>query len=919
MNRNARMINNALNLRDPQTESLEIFETICDTLQLKKEVDLKNELEKIKALFPTLSDFERSFPSVCFSLATGIGKTRLMGAFIAYLYYEKGFKNFFVMAPNLTIYNKLKSDFSNSGSTKYVFKGLDAFVSPPRIIDGDNYGNVTQTSNINNDVIINIFNIAKLNSESKTNDGKPARIKRLNEILGESYFDYLVGIDDLCILMDESHHYHADKSFDVINELKPILGIEVTATPQIQKGATTIKFKNVVYEYSLAHALKDEKYIKVPNVATRKDFNPDQYKSDPWELDRIKLKDGITAHILTQAALEVYARTTNKPVVKPFVLVVAKDTDHSKQIFEYVISNSFMSEAYKNKVIEINSSQKGAEKDGNIAQLLSLESIDNKIEIVIHVNMLKEGWDVNNLYTIIPLRTSASDTLTEQTIGRGLRLPYGERTGNLEVDRLTIVSHDKYEAIIKIAEDPNSLVRRFYFIDPNENESDDQIETMELSSKINDFIYGESFAEQMSIYITDDAKVDKDEKKEVVKFISHTAYKTVLEVNKTIKNINEVKDEAIQKMMINSVLGLTQQKFPQLKLTAEDIAKCVQKTVEQVSQVLTDIIIPIPQAIVQPIVEVVQGFNKFDLDIRFINYQPSIDDKLMITELKEDGKTIYSDMSFINAKEIDLPENAILKHLMLKDNIDYVTYADFIYELIEQLKEHLMSYLKDEEKVKKALVQFRTQIVETIYAQMNEHFYKEETNYKTADMRPFCEIIPSFGGKYITDDIYDYRSTIAGEKVKSKIFKGFTKSCHTLYKFKNNTEKTFAMILERNNEPQRWLCPSRNQFNIYYDKHSDSRYQPDFIVETKNCIYMVETKDVRNLNDPVVVKKAKAATEYCRAATEFNKKHGGKQWRYALISHENVRLSNGFDFIMKNRYKFDGEVVMNNERNIKIF
>ncbi len=57
---------------------------------------------------------------------------------------------------------------------------------------------------------------------------------------------------------------------------------------------------------------------------------------------------------------------------------------------------------------------------------MSLES-DDKTEIVIHVNKLKEGWDVTNLYTIVPLRASASDILTEQTLGRGLRLPYGER------------------------------------------------------------------------------------------------------------------------------------------------------------------------------------------------------------------------------------------------------------------------------------------------------------------------------------------------------------------------------------------------------------------------------------------------------------------------------------------------------------
>lgn len=120
--------------------------------------------------------------------------------------------------------------------------------------------------------------------------------------------------------MDESHHYHADKSFAVINELNPVLGVELTATPQVQKGATAIKFQNVVYEYSIAHALNDEKYVKVPMVVTRKDFHPDQYTPD--QLDHEKLRDGIRLHKDTKSKLEIYARTYGKRIVKPFVLVV---------------------------------------------------------------------------------------------------------------------------------------------------------------------------------------------------------------------------------------------------------------------------------------------------------------------------------------------------------------------------------------------------------------------------------------------------------------------------------------------------------------------------------------------------------------------------------------------------------------------
>ena len=104
-------IANRLSLRSPQRESLEILDRICDLLSLSKNQDSTPALAAIRAEFANVTDFERDFPSLCFALATGIGKTRLMGAFIAYLHQAEGIRHFFVLAPNLTIYNKLIPDF----------------------------------------------------------------------------------------------------------------------------------------------------------------------------------------------------------------------------------------------------------------------------------------------------------------------------------------------------------------------------------------------------------------------------------------------------------------------------------------------------------------------------------------------------------------------------------------------------------------------------------------------------------------------------------------------------------------------------------------------------------------------------------------------------------------------------------------
>src|ERR1700736_3472171 len=113
-----------------------------------------------------VTDFERDFPSVCFALATGVGKTRLMGAFIGYLHLVHGLNNFFVLAPNLTIYNKLITDFTPN-TPKYVFQGIAEFaVDAPLIVTGDNYASSAGT--LFDELIrckVNIFNISKINTE----------------------------------------------------------------------------------------------------------------------------------------------------------------------------------------------------------------------------------------------------------------------------------------------------------------------------------------------------------------------------------------------------------------------------------------------------------------------------------------------------------------------------------------------------------------------------------------------------------------------------------------------------------------------------------------------------------------------------------------------------------------------------------
>jgi type III restriction enzyme len=105
-----------------------------------------------------------------------------------------------------------------------------------------------------------------------------------------------------------------------------------------------------------------------------------------------------------------------------------------------------------------------------VQRLLAVENAEEPTEIVIHVNMLKEGCDVTNLYTIVPLRAANARILIEQSIGRGLRLPYGKRAGIAAVDRLSIVAHDKFQEIIDEANRPNSPIRlQQVILDPTQD------------------------------------------------------------------------------------------------------------------------------------------------------------------------------------------------------------------------------------------------------------------------------------------------------------------------------------------------------------------------------------------------------------------------------------------------------------------
>jgi len=917
-------IKNHMSLRLPQYESLEILDGLMNSLDFRLS---DTELQKlIHEKHPIFREFERGFPSLTFALATGVGKTMLMGAFITYLYANHDIKNFFIVAPNLTVYNKLIKDFSDSGFKKYVFKRLNVFMQKtPFVVTGDTYKQmVAGQQNLSQSITINIFNIGKINAEVR--GGNVPQVKRLSEYIGQSYFEYLTGLDDLVVLMDESHHYRADRGMAVINELNPLLGLELTATPQVETSKGAIKFKNVVYEYSLAKAINDG-FVKEPAAATRKNFDTKKYY--PNEIDQIKLTDGIRIHRNTQTELAAYAVNEGVPLVKPFVLVVCKDTTHAGEIMEYITSNDFYDGFYSNKVIELHSNQKGSEKDENIQQLLSLEAEDNIIEIVVHVNMLKEGWDVTNLYTIIPLRTAASLTLREQTIGRGLRLPYGKRTGNAAVDRVTIVAHDKFEEIINAANEETSIIKQENIIVIEDDEDtgrekerirpktqfDDYIDQMEKKKK-----YARS--DEKIKEITEDIETAKAVGLAIEEILTKPVNIAVPITSTTISDENQIaapdetasapikqqKTEIIQKIittrdlekpevieLIKEKAKLNLEKDGQLMLDLGDIEKKIETAIAPLIEQKIKFTIDIPDIILIQTNEQIKIYKDFDLNT---SYDFSFDvptDEIIIEKLKTNEiTTLKDDIPFILP---DSPQNIIIGEMLnIEPGISYRLYKDLFYKLAEQALKHI-GKKKTQEGLEKTVYQYKKDIAKNILWQMKHHSELTPPEYEVKLLHAVTPILQQDYTKFKEDEIVKYTAKIPAYEIKKKVVGHFTKACHTAYKFESVPEHIFSIVLERSENVLKWLRPALGQFKIHY---LDTRhYKPDFVVETTDNIYIVEIKASNRTDDTEVKLKAKAAREYCAHVNMLYKGTNKKPWKYMLLLDSEPSRSTDFSYLEK--------------------
>lgn len=889
IDRTVRTISQRLSLRKPQADSLEILADVLGRVELSKDGDAGAALEAIRDAYPSVEAFERDFPSLCFALATGVGKTRLMGAFIAYLYLAGKSRHFFVLAPNKTIYEKLIADFSPE-SPKYVFKGVAEFAAnPPLIVTGDNYESGLgvrfeggRSSDLfGSDVHINIFNVDKINKEESPR-GKP-RMKRLQETIGESYYAYLSRLDDLVLLMDEAHRYRASAGATAIDGLKPILGLELTATPKTV-GARSVPFRNVIYDYTLGQAMADG-FVKEPAVATRKDFDPRSVGDH--ELEQIKLEDAVHYHDHVAVELDRYHRTTGAPKVMPFILVVAADTTEAKRLREFIESEKFFKGRFKDKVAEVHSALRGEESEDAMQRLVALET-DGRTEIVIHVNKLKEGWDVTNLYTIVPLRASASEILTEQTLGRGLRLTFGKRVSKggddefAAVDRLTVIAHERFDDIIAKAREPGSIVMK-----PLEIGEGGDIPatgaTLVTAPSIAEMIVTGArpeipgFAEERAAFVFRSPEEGK---------AAEVTLDVIKRYERRLGSAEALRDKGVQKQIAEEVRELVRPAQGTLEGVVE--APRIDKIVETVAETVADRTISIPQIVVLPKKHVTFTFEDFDLaSLDTINMRP-IEDGIIVEDLRTQAR-VYLARSLDDPREARA-EDYLVRYLIERNEIDYDAHAALLYKLAGQVVARVRAYLADEAEVENVLLRHGRQLADFIFAQMMAHYREtpmSEDDYEVTVTRGFMLLQAQPMNVPHGQRVRDFKQAVAPlSDTRKQVFGGFKKCCYPLQKFDTDPERRLAFIIDGDAGVEKWLKPGRNQFRIDY--RSGEAYEPDFVVETATRMLILEVKARNELDDPTVKAKAAAATKWCRTATAHASGGTGKPWTYALIPDDQI-------------------------------
>jgi type III restriction enzyme len=435
-----------------QREALETIVYLYDAVGVKDKYDLMR-FDTSGAVSTGM--FDESWRRFVVKMATGTGKTKTLSLTLAWSFFHKLYepesklaRNFLMIAPNIIVLDRIYKDF----------QGLRIFFEDPVLpengVDGRNWRDDFQlTLHVQDEVRAtrptgNIFltNIHRVYSADDI-PPSPADENTMDYFLGKRPSGATTGskvdlgmivrdVDELVVLNDEAHHIH-DPSMawfksiqDIHNRLKQkgsalSLQVDVTATPKHNNGAI---FVQTVADYPLVEAISQNvvKHPVLPDAPSRAKL-VERQSARYTE----KYEDYIHLGVVEWRKAHAEHEKLNK---KAILFVMTDDTRNCDDVAEYLEGRYpdlkdavLVIHTKKNGEISESTSGKGKEElDELRKQANEIDGLDSPYKAVISVMVLKEGWDVRNVTTIVGLRaySAPSNILPEQTLGRGLRRMY---------------------------------------------------------------------------------------------------------------------------------------------------------------------------------------------------------------------------------------------------------------------------------------------------------------------------------------------------------------------------------------------------------------------------------------------------------------------------------------------------------------
>jgi type III restriction enzyme len=762
--------------------------------------------------------------------ATGVGKTYVLAGLLEYFAgRENPARNFLLLAPGKTIRDKSINNFT-PGHRKSITAALK---SQPVVITSENFNSPESRAAMEDSSRTKLYVFTVQALTSKTGEGRATH--EYQEFLGGSFFEWLSNCDDLVIFADEQHCYRGPAFSKTIVDLNPEVVVGLTATPD-KKDSDLI-----VYLYPLARAIRD-KHVKTPVLVARKDDRKDE---------KTKLLDGLNLLRHKETLLERYCTDNGYDAVNPVMLVIAPDTRTADELRNIIDSESFDGGYWVGKTLLVHSNLKGDEKEASLAALDAVEDPESPVRIIISVGMLKEGWDVKNVYVIASFRASVSDILTEQTLGRGMRLPFGAYTGERFLDTVEVIAHERYQDLLKKRDSLNQQFVNYevWF----ETRTKDDGHTEAVKKVVDTGAVGEIIPRPTAEGSTS-----------------------------TIPDPDAVADTSSGILDLEAVVDAAGKDAEKAKTTAHEHLPVHGRAP-----------IPIP-VIVQEPVSVSVSLNQIpNLDTAFVDlaraWAVGLSDELMRTELQSTGDTIVAKVAEgFEAARLDKP--------------------------LAESRMTLINAVMDSEGVPPYATEHgaASRIAESVIAEMGDEAGPLMSAYMPTMSRQIqdrvVELLKSVqtGGVTYTDKV-DVSSLTGGRRCalphqpdqvetyqRGMAYGGWSKAMYEYTSFDSSTEYVVAKAVDAGTAVSVWARLHINDVDITWTS-GGRKYNPDFIVveesDGKKTYWIVETKMNKEMTSEEVQAKKQSAVTWTNTVTSSGMTDG--TWKYLLLSEQNVADAHG--------------------------